>query len=1177
MAVAADYTAVAEQLYIAYFGRPADRAGLANMTANLAAAGAPTDINELAAASRTNATVKDILTNFGTSAESQALYGTGSDASFIVAIYHNVLNRDPLLTGLDYWTEALATGAMTRAEAASQILAAAVKDGGNAADAAVVNNKTTVAENFTAAIDTAAEVVGYNGKAAAQSARDMLASVDGSTDPIAFNSTVNATLATIVAANTPGQVFTLTTGPDTWVGGAGNDTFNALPSGATNAATFTLLDSIDGGAGTNTLNITNIGAVDLSSATGYTVKNVQNANLISTATVKGDFSSWTGLTNLSVSEVGGNAAGNLTAAATTNVTVIDGNLTTGSINVVGGNNVAVTASGASGTGTVTVGSAATAGTITATVTDADPAGTNTTTQAITTNGGTSVKVTHNITAATSATGAAGAGAGTAYTTTAGDITVNGTAVTTNVTVTQTAEVAAVGGITAVTGVTGVVAATETGAVTFAAGGLANGASLTIGGLTVTAAGGALSGANLAAIFASLTDGATAGNAGATGATFSGTLTGFSTGAAAGSVVTFTSATANTNVADLTYTNSSAITSVVETQGKAAVTAVTAVAGVTAVGGIDAGAVIVNDTKNTITSVTLDGFGAGSKINGSALTTLSLANSENDVVITDSATTPTATTLAVTVNNLDAALTDNTVKTLNLTASGAASALNVTGSAVTTVSVAGDKKLDLTGSTLAAVTSFTSTNSAGVTVSLNQGSTGTFGAGADVVTVAAGATKAIALGAGDDTAIVTTLGTGGSVDGGAGVNTLSIAAVSANTASQNNTFAQAVKNFQKLVLTGSAYTTSVDVAVLGGYTDISAAGATALTLNNTASGATLTLTGAGTAYTVNQTNANAGTADVLNLKLTGATSATQGTVTAGGVEIVNITTTDSSTKPAGTVLDTLTLAGNDAITVKVSGTAALALTAGSTALTSFDASGLTVAGAGKVGTGVNWVSGALASAATIKGSVNGGDFIDASLATKAVTITETAGTNTIKGSSTIASTLTGGTGADTIWGGAGKDVIVGGGGADIIHAGAGADSITVSGGKNTIVQALNDSGSNTSTITATSALTSTFDVVKGVVAGDKIDLSAFLVGSGVGGTIGTGDLVLAATNLAGVAGKVEFAAGTFDATNGVFAYGSAGADTVVTFDHGSGNYESIVLVGYHAGATTAATGGIITLG
>jgi hypothetical protein len=96
------------------------------------------------------------------------------------------------------------------------------------------------------------------------------------------------------------------------------------------------------------------------------------------------------------------------------------------------------------------------------------------------------------------------------------------------------------------------------------------------------------------------------------------------------------------------------------------------------------------------------------------------------------------------------------------------------------------------------------------------------------------------------------------------------------------------------------------------------------------------------------------------------------------------------------------------------------------MTSFDASGLTLGS-------IAFTSNANQYATNVKGSLLGGDTLNFSAATAAVTITETAGTNTITGSGTVASTLTGGSGADTIIGGSGADVIVGGAGTDTIYA------------------------------------------------------------------------------------------------------------------------------------------------
>src|SRR5581483_11813841 len=75
---ASDYEEVVQQLYVSYFGRPADPGGLANFEAQLLAAGAPTDIELLVQAYSNNPAVQTLIDAFGTSAESQPLYGNGT-------------------------------------------------------------------------------------------------------------------------------------------------------------------------------------------------------------------------------------------------------------------------------------------------------------------------------------------------------------------------------------------------------------------------------------------------------------------------------------------------------------------------------------------------------------------------------------------------------------------------------------------------------------------------------------------------------------------------------------------------------------------------------------------------------------------------------------------------------------------------------------------------------------------------------------------------------------------------------------------------------------------------------------------------------------------------------------------------------------------------------------------
>ena len=121
------------------------------------------------------------------------------------------------------------------------------------------------------------------------------------------------------------------------------------------------------------------------------------------------------------------------------------------------------------------------------------------------------------------------------------------------------------------------ATTESNSVTFT--GLTNGQTVTIGGLTFTA-NTTVSAANVAAAFASLANSVTTGPGTANGA-YSGTLTGWTTSAiTSGSTLTFTSASANSDVTDLSISNTGTLAArptVVKTDGAAAAATESAVA------------------------------------------------------------------------------------------------------------------------------------------------------------------------------------------------------------------------------------------------------------------------------------------------------------------------------------------------------------------------------------------------------------------------------------------------------------------------------------------------------------------------------------------------------------------------------------------------------------------------
>ncbi|MBC5766894.1 S8 family serine peptidase [Ramlibacter albus] len=197
--VPSSWHGVVEQLYVAYLGRPADPAGLNFWAAALRAGNAPTAATPLHAAYGTNAVVKSVVDGFANSAESAALYpATVTTADFVNRVYVNVFGRSAEPGGLSFWAGAIDNGSVTRGQAVLAIMSGALVN--NGVDAQAVLKKSSVAGNFTAIVDTSAEVAAFSGATALSKARQMLSMVNASTDVNGFQATVNATLAAIVAS-----------------------------------------------------------------------------------------------------------------------------------------------------------------------------------------------------------------------------------------------------------------------------------------------------------------------------------------------------------------------------------------------------------------------------------------------------------------------------------------------------------------------------------------------------------------------------------------------------------------------------------------------------------------------------------------------------------------------------------------------------------------------------------------------------------------------------------------------------------------------------------------------------------------------------------------------------------------------------------------------------------------
>lgn len=195
--VDSDYETVVQQLYLGYFGRPADPGGLAYYTQAYRAAHAPTEIADFSAAYATNGAVRKLVDSFATSAESQQLYPdcpTLCAWQWVDALYQSLFSREPDIVGYQYWADALNQNGKTRAQVLLAVIA-----GARGADAALVARKVGVAIGFTRQLDATGQSAAYNGQIATLVVRAMLQNVPGMADDAAVQANVDATIGQLAA------------------------------------------------------------------------------------------------------------------------------------------------------------------------------------------------------------------------------------------------------------------------------------------------------------------------------------------------------------------------------------------------------------------------------------------------------------------------------------------------------------------------------------------------------------------------------------------------------------------------------------------------------------------------------------------------------------------------------------------------------------------------------------------------------------------------------------------------------------------------------------------------------------------------------------------------------------------------------------------------------------------
>jgi len=953
--------------YVAFFGRSPDQQGL--------------QFWEAASSGLTNlALAQQVAAGFANNPSFASTYGGMGNNAFVTAIYENITGTAPDANGLQYWVNELNAGT-SQADVVAQFIYGVLNMSSTAiaaevaagtitqaeADAAtsrtqILNNKVAVALAYTSAM-------GAGSNMASSTNQSSLASLQNDPAYLASHAILNGVTAdasSVTAAETylagsptnagiitqfgngasvPGNTYTLTTGVDNINAAGGGAVINGVvgTGGVATGANDTVnpLDSIKATGANNTLNIVDqyIGSEMIPT---ITVSGVQAANIAAVGGVTVNTSSWTGLNTLNISASTGADA--VTAAGTTAVNVTN-TLATGALaaaapatSINGGSTVNLTATGTSAAGSTFIGGVnvgQTAGAVptgAVTVTDTQTSGVAGTTFgniAVTGAASVTVNATENTNSSTNAAGTISATGGAT-----GVVTVNSTTNVTDTTVGQVitgAVVTATGGSSVVvnevvtasaaanlaTGLAGTIPAdvisAQDGAVTVIDGGTA--ASVTVN-QTVTAA--------VAAKAAQL---ATAGAAGAAGGP------GYSAGAA-------TPATAAT---------------------AAVPGAVAVVANTVAIGGagttnlLDAA---VGNASNTITSVSLDNYGANSFINSTVLSNVTLAGSGTGGLTVENLGATPFTTLNVNLNGftdaagLTIASVDTTgdVKTLNVVTGGAtASTLGaITDTALTTLNVSGTQTLDLTvvPTTLktltvtgtagfngdihaTAITAFDPTSSGTITVTLNGAAQSFTGStGQDIVTLATGGdfTKAITAGSASNNEVI--------LNGAAPVN---------GATPDLTDFVKNVTGFTTLGVADSvADVNAYDLSVLKGFTAIDVVSGPTATFDFTkvTAGTALSIDNsvAGVGYTTSDAN---GVTESVALSLGGATTT--------GIDVSSLSLVDANGNGIGTLnvvsngvaldvntIDTLAdaglaalnVSGNEGLTI----TNALSLDASATALT-----------------------------------------------------------------------------------------------------------------------------------------------------------------------------------------------------------------------------------------------------
>lgn len=132
-----------QKIYIAYFNRPADYAGLIYWKTEIDSG---------------RATLETLTSSFATTAEYNSLYGSSLSAMVVTKVYQNLFGREPEEAGLKYWVGELDSGRVTIGTVAYSALTSAA---GN--DKLTIDHKAEASAAFTAKLSAQGDAVDYSG------------------------------------------------------------------------------------------------------------------------------------------------------------------------------------------------------------------------------------------------------------------------------------------------------------------------------------------------------------------------------------------------------------------------------------------------------------------------------------------------------------------------------------------------------------------------------------------------------------------------------------------------------------------------------------------------------------------------------------------------------------------------------------------------------------------------------------------------------------------------------------------------------------------------------------------------------------------------------------------------------------------------------------------------------